>query len=137
MLAQLIEFASNHYLLSTLFVVLLALLLANEARRGGRSLSCRELTAALNAGSAVVLDVRPHKEFATGHITGALNIPYDKLDSRLSELDKHKGKALIVVDAMGQHAGSICAKLKKAGHEVTRLSGGIASWRNDNLPVVK
>jgi len=137
MVAQLIEFVSNHYVLSTLFVVLLALLLASEARRGGRSLSCRELTAKLNAGEALVLDVRPHKEFSTGHITGALNIPYDKLDSRIGELDKHKAKTLIVVDAMGQHAGSICGKLKKAGYDVSRLGGGIASWRGDNLPVVK
>ena len=137
MVAQLIEFASNHYVLSTLFVVLLALLIAHEARRGGRSLSCRELTALLNGGDGVVLDVRPHKEFSTGHITGALNIPFDKLDSRLAELDKHKGKTLIVVDAMGQHAGGVCGKLKKAGHEVSRLGGGIATWRGDNLPVVK
>jgi len=42
-----------------------------------------------------------------------------------------------MVDAMGQHAGSVCAKLSKAGHEAARLSGGIASWRGDNLPVVK
>lgn len=137
MVAQLIEFASNHYVLSTLFVVLLALLLANEARRGGRSLSCRELTALINGGEGQVLDVRPHKEFTAGHITGSLNIPFDKLDSRLAELDKHKAKTLIVVDAMGQHAGSVCGKLKKAGYSVTRLGGGIASWRGDNLPVVK
>ncbi|WP_455229914.1 rhodanese-like domain-containing protein [Geopseudomonas aromaticivorans] len=137
MVAQLIEFVSNHYVLSTLFVVLLALLLASEARRGGRSLNCRELTAKLNAGEALVLDVRAHKEFASGHIVDALNIPHDKLDSRIAELEKHKAKTLIVVDAMGQHAGSVCSKLKQAGYEVTRLGGGIASWRGDNLPVVK
>lgn len=136
-LAQLTEFVSNHYILSTLFVVLLALLIANEARRGGRSLNCRELTAQINGGAAVLLDVRAHKEFSGGHITGSLNIPFDKLDSRIAELDKHKGKTLIVIDAMGQHAGSVCAKLKKVGFEATRLSGGIASWRGDNLPVVK
>lgn len=136
-LAQLTEFVSNHYILSTLFVVLLALLIANEARRGGRSLNCRELTAQINGAAAVLLDVRAHKEFSGGHITGSLNIPFDKLDSRIAELDKHKGKTLIVIDAMGQHAGSVCAKLKKAGFEATRLSGGIASWRGDNLPVVK
>ena len=135
--AQLTEFVSNHYILSTLFVVLLALLIASEARRAGRTLNCRELNAHINAGDGVVLDVRPHKEYSAGHITGALNIPFDKLDSRLAELDKHKGKILIVVDAMGQHAGSVCAKLSKAGHEAARLGGGIASWRGDNLPVVK
>ena len=137
MVAHLIECASNHYLLSTLFVVLLALLLAHEARRGGRSLSCRELTALLNAGQGVVLDVRPHKEFAAGHIVDALNIPHDKLASRIAELEKHKDKTLIVVDAMGQHAGVVCGVLRKAGFEASRLGGGIASWRGDNLPVVK
>ena len=137
MVAHLIEFASNHYLLSTLFVVLLALLLAHEARRGGRSLSCRELTALLNAGQGVVLDVRPHKEFAAGHIVDALNIPHDKLASRIAELEKHKDKTLIVVDAMVQHAGVVCGVLRKAGFEASRLGGGIASWRGDNLPVVK
>jgi len=137
MVAKLIEFISVHYVLSTLFVVLLALLIASEARRAGRSLSCRELTAQINAGEAVLLDVRPHKEYAAGHITGSLNIPADKLDSRLAELDKHKGKTLIVVDAMGQHAGSICRDLKKAGFTAAKLSGGIASWRGDNLPLVK
>ena len=39
MLAQLIEFASNHYVLVGSFVVLLALLIVSEMRKGGQSLS--------------------------------------------------------------------------------------------------
>ena len=136
-LAQLTEFVSNHYILSTLFVVLLALLIANEARRGGRSLNCRELTAQINGGAAVLLDVRAHKEFSGGHITGSLNIPFDKLDSRIAELDKHKGKTLIVVDSMGQQSGTICRELLKAGYTAAKLSGGVSSWKADNLPLVK
>lgn len=137
MFPHLIEFVTTHYVLSTLFVVLLALLLAHEARRGGRSLSNRELTALVNGGQGVVLDVRAKKEFATGHIVDAVNIPYDKLVTRMAELDKHKGKTLVVVDAMGQHAGTACRELKKAGFEAAKLSGGMSSWRSDNLPVVK
>ena len=38
---------------------------------------------------------------------------------------------------MGQHAGSIARELKKAGYTVAKLSGGIATWRGDNLPLVK
>ena len=45
--------------------------------------------------------------------------------------------ARIVVDAMGQHSGGICRDLKKAGFTAAKLSGGIASWRGDNLPLVK
>ncbi|WP_374417101.1 rhodanese-like domain-containing protein [Stutzerimonas kunmingensis] len=137
MLANLIEFVSNHYVLSSLFVVLLILLLITETRKGGKSLSNRELTALVNSGEGVVLDVRVKKEFDAGHIVDALNIPYEKLVSRTGELEKHKAKTIIVVDAMGQHAGTACRELQKAGFTAAKLSGGISSWRGDNLPVVK
>jgi len=137
MVPKLIEFASNHFVLVGLLVVLLGLLLVTELRRGGRSLSSGELTALLNGGQGMVLDVRAHKEFSSGHIVDALNIPYDKLASRMAELEKFRAKTLIVVDAMGQHAGSICRDLQKAGFSVVRLGGGMGTWRGDNLPVVK
>lgn len=137
MLANLIEFATTHYVLSASFVVLLALLIATELRKGGKSLSSRELTALINGEQGVVLDVRGQKDFSAGHIAGALHIPYDKLASRMAELEKHKSKTLVVVDAMGQHAGAVSRELKKAGYDAAKLSGGIASWRGDNLPVVK
>ena len=137
MLANLIEFVSNHYVLSSLFVALLILLFITETRKGGKSLSNRELTALVNSGEGVVLDVRAKKEFDAGHIVDALNIPYEKLVSRTGELEKHKAKTIIVVDAMGQHAGSVARDLKKAGYTAAKLGGGIASWRGDNLPVVK
>lgn len=137
MLAKLIEFASHHYVLVSIFAVLLALLIAHELRRAGRSLSSRELTSLVNADQAVLLDVRSHKDYAAGHIVDALNIPFEKLAERMVELDKHKAKTIIVIDAMGQHAGSACRDLQKAGYNVARLGGGIATWRGDNLPVVK
>lgn len=137
MLANLIEFATTHYVLSGSFVTLLALLAFTEARKGGQSLSSRELTALLNSEQGVVLDIRAQKDFSAGHIVGALNIPYEKLSSRMAELDKHKAKTLILVDAMGQHAGTVCRDLKKAGFTAAKLGGGIASWRGDNLPLVK
>ncbi|MDH2243409.1 rhodanese-like domain-containing protein [Pseudomonas sp. GD03909] len=137
MLANLIEFVSNHYVLSSLFVVLLILLFITETRKGGKSLSNRELTALVNSDEGVVLDVRAKKEFDAGHIVDALNIPYEKLVSRTGELEKHKAKTIIVVDAIGQHAGTACRELQKAGFTAAKLSGGISSWRGDNLPVVK
>ncbi|WP_439860646.1 rhodanese-like domain-containing protein [Pseudomonas sp. MBLB4136] len=137
MLANLIEFATTHYVLSGSFVVLLALLLFTEMHKGGKSLSSRELTALINNEQGLVLDVRAQKDFSAGHIAGALHIPYEKLAARVAELEKHKAKVLIVVDAMGQHAGSASRELKKAGFNAAKLSGGIASWRGDNLPLVK
>lgn len=83
MVAHLIQFATEHYLLVGAFVILLALLIAHELSRGGRSLSTRELTALVNSEQGVVIDIRPSKDFAAGHIVGALNIPQDKLAARV------------------------------------------------------
>lgn len=137
MLAHLIEFATNHYLLSSIFAALLAFLIFTEMQKGGKSLSTRELTALVNSEQGVVLDIRAHKDFAAGHIVDALNIPYEKLAERMVELDKHKAKTIILVDAMGQHAGTACRELLKAGYNAAKLGGGISSWRGENLPVVK
>ncbi|WP_312451393.1 rhodanese-like domain-containing protein [Stutzerimonas nitrititolerans] len=137
MVANLIEFVSNHYVLVSIFLALLVLLAITETQKGGKSLGTRELTALVNRDEGVVLDVRAKKEFDAGHIVDSLNIPYEKLVSRLGELEKHKARTIVVVDAMGQHAGAACRELKKAGFTAVKLSGGISSWRGDNLPVVK
>ncbi len=137
MLANLIEFVTTHFVLSGIFVTLLALLAFSELRKGGQSLSSRELTALINRDEGLVLDIRGQKDFSAGHIVGALHIPFEKIAARMAELDKHKTKTIIVVDAMGQHAGAVSRDLKKAGYNAAKLSGGIASWRGDNLPLVK
>ncbi|QXI28885.1 rhodanese-like domain-containing protein [Pseudomonas vanderleydeniana] len=137
MVDHLIAFATNHYLLTGAFVLLLALLIAHEASRGGASLSTAQLTALVNKDQAVVIDLRPSKDFAAGHIVGSLNIPQDKLMARVGELEKHKAKTLILVDAQGQHSGTHARELLKAGFTAAKLSGGISSWKADNLPLVK
>ncbi|MFJ4441379.1 rhodanese-like domain-containing protein [Pseudomonas sp. CC120222-01a] len=137
MVAHLIQFATDHYILVAIFVVLLVALLVNELRRGGQSLSNGQLTALVNADKALVIDIRPSKEYSAGHIVGALNIPQDKIANRMTELEKHKEKTLIVVDAMGQQSGAVCGELIKAGYTAAKLSGGVSSWKADNLPLVK
>ncbi|MBC3422599.1 MULTISPECIES: rhodanese-like domain-containing protein [unclassified Pseudomonas] len=137
MVAHLIQFATDHFILVAIFFVLLILLLVNEIRRGGQSLSNGQLTALVNAEKGVVIDIRPSKEYSAGHIVGALNIPQDKVVGRIAELEKHKEKTLIIVDAMGQQSGTVCRELLKAGFTAAKLSGGVSSWKADNLPLVK
>ena len=137
MVAHLIQFATDHFILVAIFFILLILLLVNEIRRGGQSLSNGQLTALVNADKGVVIDIRAPKDYAAGHIVGAVNIPQDKVASRMGELDKHKDKTLIIVDAMGQHSGTVCRDLLKAGYTAAKLSGGVSSWKADNLPLVK
>ncbi|EJN38569.1 Rhodanese-related sulfurtransferase [Pseudomonas sp. GM84] len=137
MVAHLIQFATDHYILVAIFVVLLVALLVNEISRGGKSLSNGQLTALVNADKGLVIDIRPSKDYSAGHIVGAVSIPQDKLANRMAELDKHKEKTLIIVDAMGQQSGMVCRDLLKAGYTAAKLSGGVSSWKADNLPLVK
>jgi rhodanese-related sulfurtransferase len=87
---------------------------------------------------ALVLDVREDKEFAAGHIPKAKHIPLGQLKTRLNELDKFKGKPVLVTCRSGQRSARACSMLKKAGFEtVYNQAGGIIAWERANLPVTK
>jgi len=138
MMAQALEFITNHLLLVGAFVALLVLFVVNETRRGGRSVSSQQLVNMVNRDNALVLDVRDRKEFQAGHIVDAINIPFASLESRLKELDTHKGRPIVVACKIGQHSGAAGALLARAGHaDVARLTGGMGEWRASQLPVVK
>ena len=137
-MAQLFEFIGNHPLLVGAFAALLGLFVANEMRRGGKSVSAQQLVNLVNNENAVVIDVRDSKEYEAGHIVDAINIPHTALETRMSELNKYKHKPVVLTCKMGQHSGASGTLLRKAGFEqVARLTGGILEWRNQNLPVVK
>lgn len=87
---------------------------------------------------ALVLDVREDKEFAAGHIPKAKHIPLSQLAGRIKELDKFKGKPVLVTCRSGQRSASACRMLKKAGFEtVYNQAGGIIAWERANLPVTQ
>lgn len=132
------EFIANHPLLVGAFVVLAILLIATEARRGGKSLSPSLVGGLVNRQNAVVLDIRADSEFRAGRIAGSIGIPQAQLASRMDELKKHEGKPVIVVCAQGFTASDVAKTLIKAGHApVYCLAGGINAWRGENLPVVR
>jgi rhodanese-related sulfurtransferase len=87
---------------------------------------------------ALVLDVREDKEFAAGHIPKAKHIPLGQLAGRIQELDKFKGKPILVTCRSGQRSASAGRMLKKAGFEtVYNQAGGIIAWERANLPVTQ
>jgi len=134
----LFEFLGNHPFLAGTFGVLLLLFIKNESSRGGASVSPQELVNLVNHKDALVLDVRDSGEYSAGHIVNSLNIPQASLSQRIAELNKYKDTSVIVACKVGQSAGAVGAVLRKAGFSnVSRLSGGITEWRNQNLPVVK
>lgn len=129
-------FISEQWLLVSIGLVLIYLLAITEGAKGGKPLSTHDITRLLNTEEGVVVDVRPKNEFDTGHITGALNIPFAKIAERKAELEKYKDKTLILADKVGQHAGAVGKQLRKDGYNVRRVRGGMMEWQNQNLPLV-
>lgn len=136
-MTQIIIFLGQQWLYVTVLIVLVFFYIQAEIKRGGQTISTHQLTHLVNRENALVLDVRENAEFKEGHIVDALHIPFTKLKERLSELDKHKDKPLVIVDKMGQHSGAAGKQLRDAGFNVSRLEGGMTEWRGSNLPVVK
>jgi rhodanese-related sulfurtransferase len=87
---------------------------------------------------ALVLDVREDKEWSEGHIPNAKHIPLGQLSTRISELEKYKGRPIVVSCRSGHRSASACRTLKKNGFEhAHNLSGGIIAWEQASLPVTK
>ena len=138
MVEQIFEFIGNHLILVSVFVFLLVAFIINESKQGGASVTPPNLVKMVNHEDAVILDVRDGKDYDQGHIAGAISFPFTAFDSRVGELDTYKDKPVVLVCKLGQHAGSIGRKLKARGFEdVRRLSGGMAEWTANSLPVVK
>ena len=104
---------------------------ATEAYLGGavEEVGRDELVARLERGDVVLVDVRPHREFVAAHITGALSIPLNELEARLTELPTG-------VDVVAYCRGRFCAFavqgvriLEAAGRKAFRLVDGLPEWR--------
>ncbi|MBK6744624.1 MAG: rhodanese-like domain-containing protein [Hydrogenophilales bacterium] len=102
---------------------------------GVKQIGPQEAVMLFNHEDALILDVRENSEFADGHIAKAKHVPMGQLKTRLSELEKHKGKPIVAVCRSGNRSGHACGILKKAGFEnVYNLAGGMGAWEQANLP---
>lgn len=132
-----IQFLIQEWMLTSLLAVLVIAYTLRERVKSGVPVSNNELTALVNSDKAIILDIRPSAEFKAGHLVDAVNIPYERINADLATLEKYKTKTIIIVDKIGQYAGTAGRQLAKEGFDVRRLSGGISEWQNQNLPLVK
>ncbi|MCB1672359.1 MAG: rhodanese-like domain-containing protein [Gammaproteobacteria bacterium] len=135
---QFIEFIGNHPVLAGLWLLLVIAIFLQHRSRASKSVGPQQAVMMINRQGAVVLDVRDKKEFDAGHIVDSINIPQSKLGQRLTELNKHKEKPVVVVCKMGQQSGEACKTLQQAGfNQVVRLAGGVTEWKSQSLPLVQ
>ena len=133
---QYIEFAGAHPVLTAAAALLIAAIIATEAKllmRRWRELSPQELTMLVNGG-ALLLDLRKPEAHRAGHIAGARAVALDALDGAVA--NQAKDKAVVAYCETGSDSAKAAERLVAAGFaQVATLKGGLASWRSDNLPL--
>lgn len=81
-----------------------------------------------------VVDVRDAKEFAEGHVPGAINIPVETFASGSGVLDK--GKQIVVYCNSGGRSYNAYRKLQKLAYpNIAQMI--FADWQAEKLPVAK
>ncbi len=131
-----LQFVQENVMWVALSVISGGMLLWSLVRGGSKGISPVEATLLVNREDAVVLDVRETGEWNGGHIPNARHIALAQLDKRIVELEKFKGRTIVVYDGSGSRSQSAIAVLKRAGFEkVFNLSGGVRAWTDANLPL--
>jgi rhodanese-related sulfurtransferase len=85
----------------------------------------------------VLLDVRTPGEFASGHISGAMNVPVTALSGRLPSLDLPSGRPVVAICLSAHRSPPAVRLLRSAGVDARQLAGGMIAWRLAKLPVVR
>jgi len=137
---RLFDYFTNHPFLAGGAVLMALVVVAFELRRhsqGAIAVAPNQAIRMMNEG-AVLVDVRTANQYKDGHIAGARNIPGDQIADGTKALDKLSGKSLIMCCDTGATGGAAARTLVRAGFKsVFSLRGGLAAWRQENLPVVK
>jgi rhodanese-related sulfurtransferase len=81
----------------------------------------------LAAAGAKVVDVRTAEEFASGHVPGAINIPYDQIARRASEIGP-PSTPVVLYCRTGRRSGIAVEALQKAGYEMLYDFRSVTAW---------
>ena len=113
----------NRTLFVSVAVALLAIGMWHLSVATADSSEARRLVAA----GAALIDVRTPEEFATGHISGARNIPVDELSGRLAEVGQ-RSRPVVVYCSAGVRSARAAQILTAAGFKRVCNLGPMSAW---------
>ena len=82
----------------------------------------------------IVIDVRKSGEYKSGHIPGALNIPHDKLQKKLDQLEGANGVVLYCINGRRTKLAEQTL-IENDVDNVFHLEGGLMGWRQAGYKV--
>ena len=124
----------------SLFILMLSILgFMGCTAQNGSSIDSKEAYGLIKADSNItILDVRTAKEFADGHVAGAVNIDVNQADfaQKIDELDR--SKTYIVYCRSGRRSSKAVGIMATKGFKnLYNVSDGFVGWNKNGLPFVK
>jgi len=84
---------------------------------------------------ALIVDVRSPSSYSKEHIKGAVNIPLEELDKRLSEIPRDRPVILYCGSRECKASYYASRKLAAAGYtNIYRFVDGLKGWKEAGLP---
>lgn len=94
--------------------------------------------AKIDAHQITVIDVRTPEEFAGGHVPSAINIPYDQIGKRLTEIPVARDQPILLYCRSGRRSEMAEKTLTSAGYtQLYHLQGDMIGWDDNNRPIAK
>src|SRR5664279_894542 len=101
-------------------------LFSRRATSGDTEISYTALADALRRGACLVVDVREPREYASGHVPGAINQPLSRFDPK----QLPTGKPVVLVCQAGGRTAKALSQARSVGRDdVCHYAGGTAGWR--------
>lgn len=110
------------------FVLLLSLLVFAACVPQDSSIAHADDMAILDV---IILDVRTQQEFNTGHIPGAVLLPYNLLRYQIKDLVPDKGQTIVVYCQAGRRSRIAADALIEMGYTSVYDIGGIVNWEGE------
>jgi rhodanese-related sulfurtransferase len=137
---RVLDYSTNHPLLAGGLLLMALLVIGYELRQRGAlttAIAPNEAIRLMNSGAALV-DLRSPNQFKDGHIAGARNLPGDQIAADPKALERLSAKTVVLYCDDGATTGAALRTLARAGiKDVLSLRGGLAAWKQENLPVVR
>lgn len=110
--------------------------LVAEAKKNITMISVEEAKALLDKGGVIFLDCREPKEYKSGHIPGAINIPRGLLEFKIGSKISEKNTPVIMYCKTGGRASLACCSIQRMGYKnVKNIDGGWKAWAKAGYPV--
>ncbi len=110
--------------------------LVEEAKKNVTMISVADAKALFDKGGTVFIDCRTEKEYRSGHVPGAMNIPRGLLEFQIEGKIPDKNANIVMYCKSGGRACLACESITKMGYEnVNNMDGGWQAWLKAGHPV--